>query len=121
MLNRVVVSKPEVDIAREEERKAEAIPSSPTTAHHSQAVPGSRSESTDAEPRGSRSRHDHSTSKPGKNSKFGDYYLGNVLGEGEFGKVRMGWKQGSDVQVGVYASLLDKLMLTFSGRREAYP
>lgn len=109
VLNRMVVSQPEEDIQREKERMEEAIPSSPTTAQQVHASPATAqhvsanpvvpSEDGAVEQRGSRSRHDHSTSKTSKNSKFGDYYLGNVLGEGEFGKVRMGWKQGSDVQV----------------------
>ncbi len=101
VLNRVIVSKPEVDIDRERERMAEAIPSSPGT----QSTPGGLSlvgsEGVEDGGRGgSRSRHDHSQSnKREKNSKFGDYYLGNTLGEGEFGKVKMGWKQEGGVQV----------------------
>lgn len=98
VLQRMVVSKPEVDIEREQERMAEAIPSSSAT-QTPQNTPGGLSEGAE-EPRGARSRHDHSSSKPGKNSKFGDYFLGSVLGEGEFGKVRMGWKQEGGVQVG---------------------
>lgn len=98
VLQRVVVSKPEVDIEREQERMAEAIPSSATQTPHS--TPGGLSDSPD-EPRGTRSRHDHGANKP-KNTKFGDYFLGSVLGEGEFGKVRMGWKQEGGVQVGLY-------------------
>jgi protein-serine/threonine kinase len=52
---------------------------------------------------GSRSRHDHAASsgKREKNSRFGEYFLGNTLGEGEFGKVKMGWKQEGGVQVGL--------------------
>ncbi|KAL2060097.1 hypothetical protein VTL71DRAFT_9919 [Oculimacula yallundae] len=101
VLNRVIVSKPEVDIERERERMAEAIPSSPAT----QSTPGGLSvvgtEGVDDQARGSRSRHDHSTTKKEKNTKFGDYYLGNTLGEGEFGKVKMGWKQEGGVQVAI--------------------
>lgn len=50
------------------------------------------------ERRGGRSRHDHSRSHKGT-SKFGDFILGNTIGEGEFGKVKLGWKQDSQVQV----------------------
>jgi protein-serine/threonine kinase len=50
------------------------------------------------ERRGQRSRHDHSRSHKG-NTKFGDFILGNTIGEGEFGKVKLGWKQDSSVQV----------------------
>ena len=99
VLNRVIISKPEVDIEREQQRMAEAIPSSP----NAQSTPGGLSvvgsEGVEDSGRGTRSRHDHSTSKGSKNAKFGDYYLGNTLGEGEFGKVKMGWKQEGGVQV----------------------
>ncbi|KAG9245492.1 hypothetical protein BJ878DRAFT_541219 [Calycina marina] len=101
VLNRVVVSKPEVDVERERERMAEATPSSPTGHQSPMGELSSVSQdATDETPR--RSRHDYSTSgKREKNSKFGDYYLGNTLGEGEFGKVKMGWKQAGGVQVAI--------------------
>jgi protein-serine/threonine kinase len=99
VLNRVIISKPEVDIEREQERMREAIPSSP----NAQSTPGglsvAGSEGVEDGGRGSRSRQDHASSKASKNLKFGDYYLGNTLGEGEFGKVKMGWKQEGGVQV----------------------
>jgi protein-serine/threonine kinase len=94
VLNRVIISKPEVDVDRERERMAEAIPSSPV----SHATPNGDGEQ---QQRRTRSRHDHagSAGKREKHSKFGDYYLGNTLGEGEFGKVKMGWKQEGGVEV----------------------
>lgn len=49
--------------------------------------------------RGGRSRHDHRANRRDKDTKFGDYILGNAIGEGEFGKVRLGWKQDDRVQV----------------------
>jgi protein-serine/threonine kinase len=52
------------------------------------------------EERRQRSRHDHSRSNKG-NTKFGDFILGNTIGEGEFGKVKLGWKQDSSVQVAI--------------------
>ncbi|PBP16947.1 Protein kinase-like (PK-like) [Diplocarpon rosae] len=103
VLNRVVVSKPEGDVDRERERMAEAVGSSPvahSTTPGGLSVVGSEGVE-DGGRGGSRSRHDHSTSKREKSSKFGDYYLGNTLGEGEFGKVKMGWKQEGGVQVAV--------------------
>lgn len=33
--------------------------------------------------------------------KFGEYILGQTLGEGEFGKVKMGWKKDSSMQVAI--------------------
>lgn len=53
--------------------------------------------------RGGRSRHDHS--KREKQTKFGEYILGNTIGEGEFGKVKLGWKQEGGVQVCLDASV----------------
>lgn len=55
--------------------------------------------STGDERRGGRSRHDQSTRSHKGTTKFGDFILGNTIGEGEFGKVKLGWKQDSNVQV----------------------
>ncbi|KAG9235951.1 hypothetical protein BJ875DRAFT_250675 [Amylocarpus encephaloides] len=104
VLNRVIISKPEVDLDRERERMAEALPSSPASQSTPRGLAVVGSEGVeDAGRGGGRSRHDHAASsgKREKNSKFGDYYLGNTLGEGEFGKVKMGWKQEGGVQVAV--------------------
>ena len=100
VLNRVIVSQPEIDLERERERREEARPhgtsardddevASPPVVHMHEAQDESR--------RGGRSRHEHS--KREKSSRFGDYYLGNTIGEGEFGKVKLGWKQDGGVQV----------------------
>ncbi|KAI1309850.1 hypothetical protein F5Y03DRAFT_382951 [Xylaria venustula] len=108
VLNRVIVSQPEVDLDRERERREEAqprvtssnqleqddndeIPASPPAVHTHETQDDSR--------RGGRSRHEHS--KREKSSRFGDYYLGNTIGEGEFGKVKLGWKQDGGVQVAI--------------------
>jgi len=113
VLNRVVISKPEVDIEREHERMLEAQPSSPNS-HHTPTrdVNTSSHDAADEGARGPRSRHDHTSSsgKREKNSKFGDYYLGNTLGEGEFGKVKMGWKQEGGVQVSSFRGSLEGLL-----------
>ena len=105
VLNRVVISKPEVDIERERERMAEAVPSSPTAQSQGTSIGGlsivPAAGVDDGGRGGTRSRHDHAASsgKREKNSRFGEYFLGNTLGEGEFGKVKMGWKQEGGVQV----------------------
>ncbi|ATY62661.1 Serine threonine-kinase KIN4 [Cordyceps militaris] len=46
-----------------------------------------------------RRRQEHPRSH--RTSKFGDFILGNTIGEGEFGKVKLGWKQDSSVQVAI--------------------
>ncbi|KAK6833170.1 serine/threonine-protein kinase ksp1 [Apiospora arundinis] len=84
VLNQIVVSQPEVDLDRERERQEEAHALAAASAH---------------DERGGRSRHDHS--KREKATKFGDYYLGSTIGEGEFGKVKLGWKQDGGVQVAI--------------------
>lgn len=60
--------------------------------------------SNDQDRRGGRSRHDHSRGHKAT-SKFGDFILGNTIGEGEFGKVKLGWKQDSSVQVNPHYKL----------------
>lgn len=49
--------------------------------------------------RGGRSRHDNRSNKRDKDTRFAEYILGNAIGEGEFGKVRLGWKHHDRVQV----------------------
>jgi protein-serine/threonine kinase len=100
-----VISEPEVDLDREQERMAEAIPHLPSgqpavTPATGLSLVGNEGVE-DGGRGGGRSRQDHTAtnSKPHKNTRFGEYFLGNTLGEGEFGKVKMGWKQEGGVQV----------------------
>ena len=105
ILNRVVISKPEVDLERERERErmtdAAPIPVASTSKATSRLNVVDSEGLDDAGRGGSRSRHENaaSSSKREKNTRFGEYFLGNTLGEGEFGKVKMGWKQEGGVQV----------------------
>lgn len=94
ILNSMLVSQPEVDIGREKERLAMAQPQ-PSGHDADDAVPPPVS-ATGAQ----RSRQDHS-SKREKHTKFGEYILGNTIGEGEFGKVKLGWKSEGGVQVAI--------------------
>ncbi|RWA04167.1 hypothetical protein EKO27_g10937 [Xylaria grammica] len=108
VLNRVIVSQPEDDIDRERERRQEAQPHPTSTRQHGHddddeaAAPSPAVNMHDAQDEGrrsGRSRHEHN--KREKSSRFGDYYLGHTIGEGEFGKVKLGWKQDGGVQVAI--------------------
>ncbi|KAI3322760.1 hypothetical protein HD806DRAFT_523068 [Xylariaceae sp. AK1471] len=109
VLNSVIVSQPEVDLERERQRIEESQPRATSARQHEHdddnddaAAPPPvihMHEAQDESRRGGRSRHDHS--KREKSSRFGDYYLGNTIGEGEFGKVKLGWKQDGGVQVAI--------------------
>lgn len=100
ILNSMLVSQPEVDIERERERIALAQPHQ-TPTFDGDAIPPSIPTTADQHGeetrRGGRSRHDFS--KREKHTKFGEYILGNTIGEGEFGKVKLGWKQEGGIQV----------------------
>ncbi|RMZ85930.1 hypothetical protein DV736_g6516, partial [Chaetothyriales sp. CBS 134916] len=97
VINRVVVSDPRVDAERMKERVAEAQPvpisdldtSAPS---HQEPVAGTAR------------RQDYSKSSSSskrRDVQFGDYILGQTLGEGEFGKVKLGWKRDGSTQVAI--------------------
>ena len=92
VINRVVVTDPQVDLEREQRR--EAVPAVQET----EPETGSSSQRTTQ-----RTRQDFSSSagRQKKELKFGEYLLGNTLGEGEFGKVKLGWKSDGTVEVAV--------------------
>jgi protein-serine/threonine kinase len=98
VINRVVVSDPQEDVDRAQERVAEAQPiplgSDPRTVM----------DLTDdlLPPPGPARRQDYSkSSSRRKDVQFGDYVLGQTLGEGEFGKVKLGWKKDGSSQVAI--------------------
>ena len=88
-----MVTDPQIDIEREQERQAEAMPDLGR-------VPA---ENVDDGGRGTgQRRQDYSASAARrKDTKFGEYVLGQTLGEGEFGKVKLGWKKDGSVQVAI--------------------
>lgn len=107
VLNRVGVSDPQEDIAREQARQAEGLPMGAGAAAAADLTPITGlglvgSEGVEDGGRGAgRSRQDHSKDGTVKKQKFGNYILGHTLGEGEFGKVKMGWKKESSVEVAI--------------------
>ncbi|KAK1752556.1 Serine/threonine-protein kinase KIN4 [Echria macrotheca] len=109
ILNSILISQPEVDIEREQERLAMAQPHHVGSVQDDDAAPPPIISAGSAEEprRGGRSRHDHS--KREKHTKFGEYILGNTIGEGEFGKVKLGWKQEGGVQVAIKLIKKDQL------------
>lgn len=109
ILNSMVVSQPEEDIGRERERAALTQQPQSGTLDDAAALVNAPSEHHGGEEsrRGGRSRHDFS--KREKHTKFGEYILGNTIGEGEFGKVKLGWKQEGGVQVAIKLIKKDQL------------
>ncbi|KAH9880914.1 hypothetical protein IAQ61_001208 [Plenodomus lingam] len=110
VINRMVVTDPQEDIARAQARQAEGIPASGVDLTPITGLGLVGSEGVDDGGRGGggggggggKSRQDHSKSEGStKRSKFGNYILGQTLGEGEFGKVKMGWKRDSSVEVAI--------------------
>lgn len=98
VINRIVVDDPAADLAREEARKAEARPKDAAA----QMAALNLQDAADAAPvQRSRQEHLKHSSSARKEVKFGDYILGQTIGEGEFGKVKMGWKKDSTVQVAI--------------------
>ncbi|KAK5945830.1 hypothetical protein PMZ80_003038 [Knufia obscura] len=97
VINRVVVTDPVVDEERMRARIAEAQPMAPTP--EARAM-GLTHEPYNEETRGPQRRQDYSKSKR-REIQFGDYVLGQTLGEGEFGKVKLGWKKDGSSQVAI--------------------
>ncbi|KAL1872967.1 hypothetical protein Daus18300_004108 [Diaporthe australafricana] len=110
ILNSMLVSQPEVDIDRSRAREALAQPHPaeiPDEEPVSPPVVTSAEQHGEETRRGGRSRHDFS--KREKHTKFGEYILGNTIGEGEFGKVKLGWKQEGGIQVAIKLIKKDQL------------
>ncbi|KAJ5627630.1 hypothetical protein N7490_009858 [Penicillium lividum] len=97
VINAVMVSDPNVDHEREQVRQAGA-----SSATVDAALPIGH-DGVDDEPRGPRSRHDYDSCNTVKRKEttFGSYILGQTLGEGEFGKVKLGWKRDGSIQVAI--------------------
>lgn len=104
VINRIVVSDTQEDIARAQARQAEGVPASSgadLTPITGLGLVGSEGVDDGGRGGAAKSRQDHSKDGSAKRSKFGNYILGQTLGEGEFGKVKMGWKRDSSVEVAI--------------------
>jgi protein-serine/threonine kinase len=103
VLNRVIVSDPTEDAESLQVRVAEAQPAplnNDITPVTGLGLVGS--EGVDDGGRGGQKRQDFSkSSSRRKDVQFGDYMLGQTLGEGEFGKVKLGWKKDGSSQVAI--------------------
>ncbi|KAL2824156.1 hypothetical protein BDW59DRAFT_88891 [Aspergillus cavernicola] len=108
VINQVLVSDPAVDIQREQARQAGSPTNESTPASGLGLVSG---DSMEDEGRGSMpSRQDfpeHTVKR--KETTFGQYILGQTVGEGEFGKVKLGWKRDGSVEVAIKLIRRDSL------------
>ncbi|OJJ45603.1 hypothetical protein ASPZODRAFT_489153 [Penicilliopsis zonata CBS 506.65] len=119
IINQMLVSEPVVDIEREHARQASARGSSPPSAVDTDPAAASSSSpppppptsglavvGSDGVDDGGRGAGTRSGGRSSSHSKrtgttFGSYILGQTLGEGEFGKVKLGWKKDGSVQVAI--------------------
>ncbi|CRG89322.1 protein-serine/threonine kinase [Talaromyces islandicus] len=103
VLNKVEITDPAEDIEREHERQLDAQNSPAVGSSSATALGPSGEDGVDENNRGAlKSRHDYSNqSSRRKETTFGKYILGQTLGEGEFGKVKLGWKRDGSVQVAI--------------------
>ncbi|GBF65469.1 serine/threonine-protein kinase [Trichophyton mentagrophytes] len=102
VLDRMIVTNPDVDIARAQQRQENVHIDTRHAATTASGYPDEAGLQEDEEEGANipKSRHDGSSGKR-KETSFGDYILGQTLGEGEFGKVRLGWKRDGSVQVAI--------------------
>ncbi|KAL5335341.1 hypothetical protein BJX70DRAFT_326515 [Aspergillus crustosus] len=99
VINQVLVSDPSVDIEREQVRQATAPVSSSNDSAPAPGL-GLMGESGEDGTRQSRQEFPEHTVKR-KETTFGQYILGQTVGEGEFGKVKLGWKRDGSIEVAI--------------------
>jgi protein-serine/threonine kinase len=124
VINRLVISDPQVDAERLQERVAEAIPTpvgSDVTPVTGLGLVGS--EGVDDGGRGGARRQDYSRSTSRrKDVQFGEYMLGQTLGEGEFGSMQVAIKLIRRETVATNPSRLPKIYREISILRDlAHP
>jgi protein-serine/threonine kinase len=104
IINQVALTDPSVDLDRERACQLEAQASPAVGLTPVTGLGLVSSDGVDDGGRGGlRSRPDYSTNpaQRRKEMTFGQYVLGQTIGEGEFGKVKLGWKRDGSVQVAI--------------------
>lgn len=102
VINQVVVSDPSVDIEREKVRQAGTPVSSVNSQPPSSGLAVVGSDGVEDGGRGGMRGQDHNgKTVRRRETTFGQYILGQTLGEGEFGKVKLGWKRDGSIQVAI--------------------
>lgn len=99
VINQVLVSDPSVDIEREKVRQG-----APNSANKppSTGLALVGSDGVDDRDRGGMREEEYNgPTVRRKETTFGQYILGQTLGEGEFGKVKLGWKRDGSIQVAI--------------------
>lgn len=118
IINRLVITDPQEDLERERARVAESQPGRRQGSSHSVPVTGlglvggeeTQEHAESTPPVQQRSRQEHlRNAQPRRETKFGDYILGQTIGEGEFGKVKLGWKRSGGIQVAIKLIRRDSL------------
>lgn len=95
-----MIDDPKVDVQREQARVAESVPDN--TSQRIVSMPPATSSSATSDASKPMKRQDFSsTAHKRKDGRLGEYVLGQTLGEGEFGKVKLGWKKDGTAQVAV--------------------
>ncbi|KAL4787484.1 hypothetical protein BJX76DRAFT_354196 [Aspergillus varians] len=103
VINQVLVSDPAVDIERERARKGLAPEPTPDENAPESGLGLMGDENLEDGGRGSipsRQEFPEHTIKR-KETTFGQYILGQTVGEGEFGKVKLGWKRDGSIEVAI--------------------
>ncbi|KAL4986776.1 hypothetical protein BDW68DRAFT_178476 [Aspergillus falconensis] len=103
VINQLLVSDPAVDIEREQARQVVASGSTSNEDTSASGLGLMSGESLEDGVRGnmpSRQEFPEHTVKR-KETTFGQYILGQTVGEGEFGKVKLGWKRDGSIEVAI--------------------
>lgn len=99
VINQVLVSDPSVDIEREKVRQGAPTSTNKPPSSGQPLMGGDGAD--DRERGGIREEENNGHTVRRRDTTFGQYILGQTLGEGEFGKVKLGWKRDGSIQVAI--------------------